>query len=337
MPIGATLGAVGSLAGAGASIAGASAASKARAQQQSSLADLIKQAGGPGAADIFGSRPEFEPVDYTPLYISDPGYRNIVAQVLSGDQANLPAAAQLSGDINKAISKSSLDRITGWDPSFQSALNTLYSTRNSTLKGRLPYTDALAITADRGRLANDLGMSGGGGPQIAADLGMKQLDLMTNIGPSLASSIASILNMVDPIQRHTTPEGLLLTPSQAVPMAIQENQFGATFDFQQNLQEAMFGAMPDPAAQGLFNLQAFQAGMGGAGPGIGSSVLSGLSGALSSIGSLFGGGGAFGGSGGGNGYAYGGGYRSPTSGFFQDFQQRIGDSSWTRIPKASPV
>lgn len=332
MPIGAAASGVGSLLAGGAGVASAIGASSAAKKQKSNLADLVKQASG-NAEAIFGSKPEFESVDYTPLYESDPGYRGIVADILSGDQANLPAAAQLSGDINKAISKSSLDRIQGWDPSFMGALNTLYSTRNQTLKGRLPYEDALAITSDRTRLANDLGMAGGAGPQIAADLGLKRLDLMTNVGPNLAGSIAQLLNTVDPIQRHSTPENFLLLPSQGVPMAIQENQFSSTFDFQQNLEEAFFNAMPDPAAQGLFNLQAFQAGFGGGNSGGASGILSSLGGALSSLGSL-----GLGVSRGGNSSA-GGGYSWPGNNniWIDPHNQpfNVGNGGYTPIPRAN--
>lgn len=274
------LGAVSGIAGGVAGLAGANARKK-------QFGDLMSQAQA-NAGDIFGEKPSFEGVDYTPLFMSDPGYRQLAADTISGDQANLPAASQLSSDINKAISASSKQRIEGWDPSFMSALNSLYDTRNETLKGRLPYSDALAITADRGRLANDLGYAGGSGPQTAADLGMKRLDLMTQTGPSLTASIANILNSVDPIQRHTTPAQYLLEPSQTVPLAIQENQFAATFGLQNALEQATFDALPDPRAQGLFNLQMAQAGMSGGGT---APFFSALTQGLGALGNLFGGGG----------------------------------------------
>jgi hypothetical protein len=287
MPLGAAaapLSAVASGVGIASTVAGGIANSRAQRQRQNQFGDLLKQAQG-NSADLFGTRPEFTPVDYTPLYLSDPGYRQLAGDVIAGDLENLPAASQLSAGINKAITASSRERIEGWDPSFQGAMDTLYSSRNDVLKGRLPYSDALAITADRGRLANDLGMSGGAGPQIAADLGMKRLDLMTNVGPSLTSSIASILNTVDPIQRHTTPAQYLLEPSQIVPIAAHENQFAATFGLQQALESAMFDALPDPGAQGLFNLQMAQAGMSGNGSG---SIFGAVGQGLGALGGMFG-------------------------------------------------
>jgi hypothetical protein len=83
--------------------------------------------------------------------------------------------------------------------------------------------------------------------------------------------ITNILDQVDPISRHATPQDYLIRPDQAVPWMIQENQFGATFDFNQNMQMAAIGAMPDPQQAGMLNMQMMQAGMAGGGGG-GSSV-----------------------------------------------------------------
>lgn len=304
MPVLAALPAIAGVVGAGAGIAGQIGAANQRKQQAGALNDLISQAQA-NPEGIFGSKPEFTPVDYQPLYQSDPGYRQIVADVLAGDQANLPAASQLSGDISKAVSRQMMERIKGWDPSFLASMNTLYNTRNQTLQGHLPYSDALDIAGDRGRMANDLGYSGGAGPQIAKDLGLKRLDLMTNTGPQLANTIQNILGQVDPVARHPVPQDYLLYPHDAVPWAIQENQFGATFGLQQNLETAAFNAMPDPAAQGLFNLQAFQAGIGGGGGNNAGGILQGLAGGIAGL-SRLGQGGGFGGFGGGYG-SYGAG------------------------------
>lgn len=289
MPTGAgvasALTATGALASGGAGIAGTLAANKARSAQQSAFADLSKFAGA-NAADIFGTTPQFNPPDFNPLYLSDPGYRGIAADTISGDQGNLPAASGLSADINAAITKASRSRIEGLDPSFFSSLDTLYKTRNDTLKGRLPYADALAITSDRTRLANDLG-TGGGSHQIAADLGLKQLDLMTNVGPNLMQSTTNLLNTIDPISRQTTPQDFLLTPSQTVPLAVQENQFAANFGLQTAQEQAAFGAMPNPQSQGLFNLAMMQAGLAAGNPGNGAaSIFGALGNTLGALGTF---------------------------------------------------
>lgn len=277
--------AAGTVASAGVGIANAASAKK---QQQAQLAAQKKLQGqAAGNADaIFGKPVDFTPPTYTPLEQQDPGYAGLVSRILKGDLGNLGDASALSGGINKAISASTRQRIEGWDPSFMGALSTLEKTRNQTLKGRLPYEDALAITADRGRLANDTGTPGGSGPQIAADLGMKRLDLMTNIGPNLTSSIVNILNGVDPVSRHSLPQDFLLNPQQTLPLAIQDNQFGATFNMDSQLTGAYLNAAPDPRAQGLFNMQAFQAGLGGQGQGSGGAMLGAVGSAFSALGQI---------------------------------------------------
>lgn len=241
---------------------------------------------GQNPEGIFGSPVEFSAPEYKPLEEEDPGYAGIVKRILAGDLSNLGDASALSSGINKEISKATRTRIEGWDPSFMGALSTLEKTRNQTLKGRLPYEDALAITADRGRLANDLGQAGGSGPQTAADLGMKRLDLMTNIGPNLTASIVNILNGVDPIARHSLPQDYLLSPREGVPMAIQDRQFGATFNMDSQLTQAYLDAAPDPAAAGMFNLQAFQAGLGNPGQGSGTAMLGAVGNAFSALGQI---------------------------------------------------
>lgn len=259
-----TVAAVGTIVSAGVGVANAVSAKKAQKKQEAEQKKLQEQA-AQNSGGIFGEKVDFEAPEYTPLEQEDPGYANIVNRILQGDLQNLPYAGKLSAGINRQITEATKERIQGWDPSFMGALATLQKTRNETLKGRLPYEDALAISADRGRLANDLGQAGGSGPQTAADLGMKRLDLMTNIGPNLTASIVNILNGVDPISRHSTPENFLLNPAQGVGLAIQDRQFGSEFNFNSQLTGAYLQAAPDPGAAGLFNLQAFQAGLGGGG------------------------------------------------------------------------
>lgn len=234
-------------------------------KQQRDQYSALQDSAGANAADIFGTRPEFTAPEYNPLYISDPGYRGIVADTLAGDQQNLPAASALSSDINKAITASAKDRVNSWDAGFMGSINALSHNTSAALQGQLPYEDALNIVQDRGRLASDLGYAGGSGAQTAADLGRSRLSLMTEVGPNLLQGLAGILNTVDPIQRHSTPENYLLNPTQAVGFAVNENQFAATYGLQAATEQATFDALPDPQAQGMFNLQALMAGLNGGG------------------------------------------------------------------------
>jgi hypothetical protein len=279
------VGGIGTAVSAGSSIAGAASAKKAAKAQQAQLAQLGNMSAAQ-AAEIFGSPVEFEAPEYTPLEQEDPGYANIISRILQGARQNLGAASGLSGGINKEISKATRERISGWDPSFMGALSTLQGTRNETLQGHLPYEDALAITADTSRLQADLGNAGGSTPQVARDLGMKRLDLMTNIGPNLTASIVNILNGVDPVARHSLPQDYLISPREGVPMAIQDRQFGSTFNMESQLTGAYLDAAPNPAAQGLFNMQAFQAGMGTPGAGSGAAAMQSVGNAFSALGSI---------------------------------------------------
>lgn len=280
-----TVAAIGAVVSAGAAVAGQVSASKARKKQQRALEGL-GDLGGYSPEEIWGSKPEFDFEEYETLESKDKGYAGIVGRILAGNQGNLPAAAGLSSGINREISASTRQRIEGWDPSFMGAMSTLQKTRNQTLKGRLPYEDALAITADRNRLANDLGNAGGAGGQVAADLGLKRLDLMTNVGPGLTASIVNILNGVDPVTRHTTPKDFLIEPREAVPWAIADNQFGAQFNMTGQLTESYLDAAPDPAAQGMLNFKAFQAGFAGGVPGTGAQTAAVIGQAFQSMGNI---------------------------------------------------
>jgi hypothetical protein len=262
MPLGATGAAIGGGLSAVGGIAGAIGANSAYNDKQNAYNALLQSAGA-NPAGIFGTTPEYTPVDYSPLYESDPGYAGLVGDALKGNLRNLPLATNLSSQINSATTKDAMTRVNSWDPSFMASLDQLYSNTNSALQGRLPYQDALQIAGGQGQLSNTLGNAGGSAPQTAADLGQMRSTLMNSTGPNLLGQITSILGQVDPTSSHTTASSFLLNPSQVVQSAVGENEFGANFNMQQNLQEAAFGAMPDPQAQGLFNLQALQAGMAG--------------------------------------------------------------------------
>lgn len=221
----------------------------------------LKAGGWKNANEVYGSK--IEPVDYTALEKEDPGYSGIARRVIRGNQTNLPYSTKLSADTNAAITASSKARINGFDPTMMASLAQLYQNRNNELEGNLPYEDAMQAMASRGRSANDFGQAGGSNPQTAADLGLSRLSLQQH-GSDLSAQIAGILNTIDPIQRYSTPQDYQVTPSQAIPWAIADNQFSANFESQQNA----IRAMPDPAAAGQFNYGQFLAGLGGLSPGM---------------------------------------------------------------------
>lgn len=269
---------------AGASAYGAYSSSQANKAQAQAAQGMYGQAQG-NAGAIFGTKPKL--VKYNPFFKSDPGYKNLATATIEGSFANRNKAADLTGAINKAITKQAQGRMNSWDPTFMGAMSILERNRNMALNGVLPAGDVMSIAGDRGKLANDLGYAGGSGPQIAADLGLKQLDLQTNVGASLAAQITNILNQVDPIGRHASPENYLLSPQQTVPWAIQESQFAAEFKQQQNL----IKAAADPAAAGLFNMQAFNAGFAGQGSRDNAAMANAIAQGIGGIAGAFGGGG----------------------------------------------
>ena len=221
-------------------------------QSGSHATPQAQQPGNPNA--VFGK--PVKPVKYTSLWNKDPGFKNTETATINSNLSNLQRASDLSAGTNKAITASSMARVNGFDPTFMASMNQLYQNRNNELQGNLNYEDAMASVAGRGRTANDLGYAGGSGAQSAADLGLSRLDLQ-NHGASLAGSIQQILNGIDPVARYSTPQDSQISPSQAVPWQIADNQFQAQFKMQNN----MLQAAANPAAAGMFNLQQFNAGL----------------------------------------------------------------------------
>lgn len=241
--------------GAASSIAGTIGANNARNAALKNEGALIQSAKG-NAANIFGTK--IQPVDYTPLNQTDPGYRRTSADAIRGDQANLAAASKLSAGTNAAITASAQARATGWDPTLMASLGQLYQNRNNELAGNIPYADAMQSMMGVNRAANDAGGAGSATPQVAADLGISRLSLM-NQGASLSGQIEQILNGYDPVGAQTHPQDYQINPSQYANSAIQDNQFGANFTSQQNA----IRAMADPGAAGIFNAQMMLAGQQG--------------------------------------------------------------------------
>jgi hypothetical protein len=269
---------------AGATAYSAYSSSQANKAQAGAQQGLMGQAQG-NAGAIFGSIPE--PVQFNPMFQQDPGYGRLAMDTIKAGQSNVGDASTLTSAINRTISAQARQRVRGWDPTFAGALSKLQANRNQALSGYLPYEDAMGIVGNRGGMANDLGNAGGSSPQIAADLGMSRLDLMTGTGANLATTITNILDQVDPISRHASPQDYLLSPSQTVPWAIQENQFGAQFQAQQNA----IAAMADPSAAGLFNMQSFNAGFAGQSQRNNAQMASAIASGVSGIAGAYGGGG----------------------------------------------
>jgi hypothetical protein len=234
----------------------ASQANKSRKSQMGAFDDAIAYAeANPGA---FGFKPEFEEIDYEPLFRQDPGYANIAGDAIRGNQRNFGDITGLVSDTNEFIDQDALNRIEGLYPGFLDTFGMQQRNTDAMLAGVIPFEDMQGITGRRAE-AISLGGGGFGGQQTAADLGLTRLQLMQAGQAALAANI-DIANAVNPIERRLTPQSLFVDPTQAIQLAVGENQFDATFAA--NERNAAFNASmtPDPQLAGRLNLLAARGG-----------------------------------------------------------------------------
>lgn len=252
--------------------------SQTASAQQKAISGAANAAGG-GAA-VFGQK--IQPVNYTPLNQSDPGYTAASRLAVDGNLKNLSEDSALASRTNTATTAEQMARVTGLDPTFAASMNQLYQNRNNELAGNIPYADALQSMSQTNRIANDAGGAGSATPQVAADLGISRLSLM-NQGASLSSQIQGILNGVAPVSSLASPQSYQINPQSYAASTISDNQFGATFQGQQNAIRA--GA--DPAAAGAYNQSMFQAGLASQNAASQAMAISGVGRSLGGVGSAY--------------------------------------------------
>ena len=257
------------------------AAEDAQARQQSMLD------GADGRA-IFGSVPEaalFETKPYVPI-----NYGQVQATTINDNITALPKIDELTSALNASLRADSGLRIENFAPGFQANLKTLTNAAGSLVNGRLPYSDVMDIVANRGELAGSLGTPGTATNATLKDLGLSRLSAMQS-GADMMTRIGNLVEQIDPISQRSRAVDWTLNPSQTVPLAQADAQFGATYDqmerslSQQSEQNANnLAAMADPAAAGMFaaNMQLAGGAPYGSGGGAntGQAILSGLSQAL---------------------------------------------------------
>lgn len=213
---------------------------------------------------VFGEKLDFENLDYSPLFRDDPGYANIAGDTISGNQRNLPAALQLTGDTNRAITAGNLERIRGLDPTFDAATSQQQQNTLALLRGEIPFEDRNALTGRRAEAAA-LGGTGANPQQVAADLGLTRLDLMSRGAANLTNNV-TLWDAIDPVSRQLLPQSMFVDVGQAVSQAVAENQFAANFAQAERAAELNYAMMPDPQKAGLLNLMAGRAGLQAANP-----------------------------------------------------------------------
>src|SRR6187431_1989575 len=212
--------------------------------------------------EAFGSKPDsWDQLDYAPLFQTDPGYANMAASVVAGNQRNLPGTIGLSRDVNAYATEDAKTRMGAWDPTFQDSFAQQQQNTSNLLAGRLPFEDLQGITSRRSELNSILG-GAGNGQQTAADLGLSRIGLMQQ-GQAALNSNADLISRVDPFARRVTPQSMFVDTNQAINNAIGENWN----DYQAAAKERdaafAYEALADPYQQGLLNLLAGQSGFQG--------------------------------------------------------------------------
>ncbi len=208
---------------------------------------------------IFGEKLDFEGIDYSPLFEQDPGFGNMAGDVIAGNRRNLPANLALTGDTNKGITAQSVDRMQTLYPEFGAAFNQQSQNTMALLRGEIPQEDEDMLTARRTE-AQSLGGGGAGRQQVAADLGLSRMDAMESGARNLSNN-ANLMNLIDPIARHLTPQSNFVDVGQAISTASAENQFRATFMASERDAELNYAMMPDPQKAGMMNLLASREGL----------------------------------------------------------------------------
>ena len=205
--------------------------------------------------DVFGVRPEYIPVDFETMADQSAGLRDQARDVTRGNLANFADNAALASAVNAFLTGDARNRVGSFDPYL---LGTVEQTgRNAAMasQGILPTSDAEDIVGARNEMAGIFGTAGTSRGQVAKDLGLARLDLQTRIAPSLTQGNAALINAIAPPQMRDDPRTGQVSTGQALQIGAADNQFEATFDRQENNLKSLLAAMPDPRAQGLFNLQ----------------------------------------------------------------------------------
>jgi len=205
--------------------------------------------------DVFGLKPQYLPVDFETMWDQSSGLSSFGRDVTRGNRNNFADNAQLASAVNNFLTTDSKNRVGSFDPYLLG--NIEQTGRNAALaaQGILPTSDSQDIVGARNELAGIFNTAGTSRGQVAKDLGLARLDLQTRVAPGMMQSNAALINAIAPPQMRDDPRSSQVQLGQALGIGAADNQFEATFDRQENNLRSMLAAMPDPRAQGLFNLQ----------------------------------------------------------------------------------
>lgn len=205
--------------------------------------------------DVFGRRPSYYEVDFETMLDQDPGLGNLAGDVTAGNLRNFAANSQLAEGVNNFLTSDAKKRVGAFDPYLLG--NIEQSGRNAALasQGILPTSDAESIVGNRNEMAGIFGTAGTSRGQVAKDLGLARLDLQTRVAPGMMQGNAAMINAIAPPQMRDDPRTSQVSQAQAIQVGAADNQFESEFDRRELSLRSMLEAMPDPMAQGMFNLQ----------------------------------------------------------------------------------
>lgn len=205
--------------------------------------------------DVFGLKPQYLPVDFETMTDQSAGLRDQGRDVTRGNIANFADNSALASAVNAFLTNDAKGRVSTFDPYLMG--NIEQTGRNAALasQGILPTSDAQDIVGARNEMAGIFGTAGTSRGQVAKDLGLARLDLQTRVAPSMMQGNAALINAIAPPQMRDDPRSSQVQTGQALQIGAADNQFEATFDRQEKNLQSLLAAMPDPRAQGLFNLQ----------------------------------------------------------------------------------
>lgn len=208
-----------------------------------------------GAENIFGKRPEYYEVDFEGLNSLDPGLGGIAGDVTQGNIDNFGDNSRLSSAINQFLTNDSKNRINAFDPYLADNIEQTGKTAALAGQGILPGSDIETITGQRNESTGIFGTAGTSRGQVAKDLGLAQFDLQTRVAPGLNQANTQIINSILPPELRDDPRSGQVQASQAIGIAAADNQYEAQFDRAEQNLKSLLESIPDPQAQGLFNLQ----------------------------------------------------------------------------------
>lgn len=205
--------------------------------------------------DVFGVKPLYQEVDFQTMTDQSPGLQQQANDVTQGNIANFADNSALASAVNAFLTNDAKGRVGAFDPYLMG--NIEQTGRNAALasQGILPTSDAQDIVASRNEMGGIFGTAGTSRGQVAKDLGLARLDLQTRVAPSMMQGNAALINAIAPPQMRDDPRSSQVQTAQALQIGAADNQFEAGFDREEKNLQSLLAAMPDPRAQGLFNLQ----------------------------------------------------------------------------------